>query len=760
MNEGKKNIVEPTSAQKIHALPWALTAQTSGSVYVNLTMAGPVFLLFLNHLGFGKTQIGIVLSIIPFLGVLSLFLSPIESRFGYKRSYLATAGLGVLVMSSFIATPWVLSHYGTGAALVFIITVITAFAFLRSAAICGLTPWMQEFIPDNVRGKFSAISNVTGVLATSATLVLAGVYLGAKASLPQFVTLFVIAFVVGLVGVLLYSFVPGGRAVSKIAKQVDKAAVREILKDRDFTRFLIGAAFVTLGWIPVAPGGFLALYLNDVIQLDPAQITLCASIIMGAGIFTSFFWGWAADRYGSKPIMLICLGIMWIFPLALCLLPSSSEHAYYIIIGIGIVIGLTMPGWGISSSRYLFVNLIPSEHRGKYTAMQLTSEGLFGGITPLITGVVLTYSEGISAMFGWIEIGQYTPILVASFVMLAIAMVILNGLPSDSNVSVAQFAGMFIAGRPLTAMYGMYSFSRGGDEQKRMLAISRLGRAQSPLATDELLESLNDPSPNVRIQAIIAIASARPNEKLVDALIEIVRRERLDMCMAAAWTLGLIGDSRAIPTLRESLQSKYTLLRGRAAISLARLNDIDSIPVLLEQFDKDEIARPAYADALGVLRCEQAIVPIINYMAQAEQEITRRSLAYSVASIVGDENMFLLVLRHIRKNLTEAREEVHYRLRKRVPKITENPKKARELIDQVLIASTGQDYNSVAGYIREIINLIPEDHLTPQAWTVIKHALPLYEKGVRGFRECIVLVLHALLVGSTPPDQIKRNIMT
>ncbi|KKK79319.1 hypothetical protein LCGC14_2834690, partial [marine sediment metagenome] len=148
MYEGEKNIIEPTNAQKAHALPWALTAQTGGSIYVNLTMAGPVFLLFLNHLGFGKSQIGIILGIIPFLGVLSLFLSSIESRFGYKRSYLAMSGLGVLVMSSFIATLWVLNRYGTGAALFFIITVITGFAFFRSAAICGLTPWMQEFVPD------------------------------------------------------------------------------------------------------------------------------------------------------------------------------------------------------------------------------------------------------------------------------------------------------------------------------------------------------------------------------------------------------------------------------------------------------------------------------------------------------------------------------------------------------------------------------------------------------------------------------------
>ena len=58
---------EPTSAEKMHALPWALSAQTGMSIYANLIMAGPVFLLFLNSLGLKKTQIGIVIIIITFL---------------------------------------------------------------------------------------------------------------------------------------------------------------------------------------------------------------------------------------------------------------------------------------------------------------------------------------------------------------------------------------------------------------------------------------------------------------------------------------------------------------------------------------------------------------------------------------------------------------------------------------------------------------------------------------------------------------------
>jgi len=332
-----------------------------------------------------------------------------------------------------------------------------------------------------------------------------------------------------------------------------------------------------------------------------------------------------------------------------------------------------------------------------------------------------------------------------SFILIAAAMIVLNGLPSDAKVSTAKFAGMFLTGNPMTAMHGIYSYSRGGSEQKRMLAMRRLGKARSPLATDELVESLNDPSTNVRIQTILAITSSRPNKKLVDSLIEVVSKERPDLCTAAAWALGLIGDSRAIPILRESLDSKHSLLRSRAAIALAHLNDVDSIPMLLEKFNKDEMVKSAYADALGILRCEEAIVPIINYMSEVEDQVTRQSLAYSVASIVGNENLFLLMLREIRRNLSETREELVYYVRKKLPSMTDDPKKTREFVDKIQFYLNEQDYSNVAKTLGDIIELIPEDRLSQQAWTVIKHALPLYAKGGPEFKEFAMLTIHALL---------------
>lgn len=736
-----------TKAQKIHSLPWALGAHTGNAIYTNLAMAGPVFMLFLAKLDLEEAQIAVILSIVPFLSVLALVFGPLGARFGYKRSFICLWAIRKFVLVSLVATPFLFANYGTDTVVWFIIIVLALFALCRTAAVSWLEPWMYEFIPDSVRSKFSAISNITGVLAGTLTLIAAGFYIGHKSEVSEFVILFVIAFIVGLISVFFYLFVPGGEPKKQRQKQA-KVDVRSIFKNRPFIRFLIGGAFLIAGWTAVNPGGFLSLFLDEKMKFDPEQITLIVSTIMGVGLISSYLWGWAADRYGSKPIMLICLVFHGAFPLLLCLVQGNFKYSFYIVLGISALIGLGLPGWGISFSRYLYVNLIPSENRSQYLSFNLAFTGLVGGVSPLIVGLILTATEKLNIPIGWFRIGHYTPLLIWSTLMIGIGYVILSKIPNDASVSTAKFVGMFTHGHPFLALQAIYQHSRGGADERRLLTIKRLADAHSPLAVDELLETLKDPSVYVRVRAINSIASTRPEPRLIDALMEILRSERLETSPAAAWALGLMKDRRAIPLLREELESDYPILRAAAALSLARLNDLDSAVVLLEKFHQDKASRAAYGEALGVLRYREAIAPIIEAMSEIEDDTKRQSLAYSVATIVGNENMFLLLLRRLLKDIEEARDELMYLLQRQIPKITDEPEKVRQLIGEAIACSRTEEYSRAAQLFREAVAFIPEHRLRPEAWLVYNHALPHYASGGTGFRDFGMLAAHAILAGA------------
>ena len=108
----------------------------------------------------------------------------------------------------------------------------------------------------------------------------------------------------------------------------------------------------------------------------------------------------------------------------------------------------------------------------------------------------------------------------------------------------------------------------------------RLGRGSSPLTVDELLEALADPRFNVRYEAIIAIARRAPDERLMNALIDVLNSGEPALGTMAAWALGRIGDENAIRPLREGLDAEYRSVRAHCARSLGTLRDEEAVSIL------------------------------------------------------------------------------------------------------------------------------------------------------------------------------------
>ena len=83
----------PTTTEKMRGLPWSLAANAANSVFAQFTFFGSVFVLFLSELSISNTQIGFLLSLFPFMGLVALFIAPTVARFGYKRTYITFWGL-------------------------------------------------------------------------------------------------------------------------------------------------------------------------------------------------------------------------------------------------------------------------------------------------------------------------------------------------------------------------------------------------------------------------------------------------------------------------------------------------------------------------------------------------------------------------------------------------------------------------------------------------------------------------------------------
>ncbi len=201
---------EPTTVDKLRGLPWSIAGDTANTIFAQWIFFGSVFILFLDKLGLNKTQIGSLLSFIPFAGLVALFIAPAAARFGTKRTFVTFFGIRKVITAGLLLTPWVTSVYGPTVAMIFVAVITAGFALTKAVADTAAYPWVQEYIPDSVRGKYYATSNLFTTLAAFAAVTIAGVVIERIAGLTGFMLLIGAGVLVGFFSVYAYSRVPGG----------------------------------------------------------------------------------------------------------------------------------------------------------------------------------------------------------------------------------------------------------------------------------------------------------------------------------------------------------------------------------------------------------------------------------------------------------------------------------------------------------------------------------------------------------------------
>ncbi len=418
--------VAPLSdAEKVRRLPWYYAHSGCNAVFSALTWFGPVFVLFLSELGLPKTRIGIVLSFLPFSGVLALFIAPTVARLGVKRVFIACWGTRKIVTAGLLLTPWVLDRYGADGAFYYVLLCAAMFAVLRAIAETGWYPWALEIVPPAMRGRMYGINNVIGLLATSTALLAASWILDELTGLTRFMVLLGMGVCAGIVCVLCAFPIPGG-APGRLRETAHWQAMRKALSDRPFVLYLIYSALtmVTMQAVFIA---FVPLLMKDEVGLPSSRIVLLEVAGSAVGVLSSYGWGWWADRKGTRPLRLVML-LLALLPVMWIMLPRQHEWSFFGAIAIACVAGATYNGWWISDQRMLYVDIVPEQQRTEYLAMYYAWIGWVGGCGPLIAGPLLDAFANLRGEWGILSVDPYTPLLAGSLVTIILSSIVLRKL--------------------------------------------------------------------------------------------------------------------------------------------------------------------------------------------------------------------------------------------------------------------------------------------------------------------------------------------
>jgi len=732
-----------TDVEKIRQLPWLIAGDALNMAFVLLTFAGPVFLLFLDELGLDNAQIGFLLSLIPFCSIIAPFVASYIARRGYKRMFLTFRFSRKFIIALLLLTPVILAQFGADVAFYWVSVVLFCFAIVRAIGETAGFPWRKEVVPDSIRGKFSAINSMSTTAASILVTAGAGYLIDRGTGLNRFMILIAMGAGLGLVSIWAFRHIPGGAPVPG-----DGAGARHLkemgqtLQDREFVIFLLALGLVEIGGTAVI--AFIPLFMKSQVGLSEGLVVLLSVGTYAGSLLSSFLWGWTADRYGSKPIMQSSQSLMLLLPLAWFMMPRGSQWSAPLALGIAFGAGIAILAWQISWARYLYVNATPAEKKTPYMAVFFAWFGLVSGFGPLLAGQILELSKNIEGRFLIFTLDPYTPLFILSFILLAAGFLTVSRLRSDEATPFRRFTGMFLRGNTIRAIESLIQYNFAGDELSRIATTERMGDAKSPLSTQELVEALNDPSFNVRYEAIHSIGRMPPEPELVEALLELLNEPASELSFVVTRSLGRLGDPRAITPLRKLLFSGYHLIEANSARALAMLGDVESVPPILEKFrnEPNKVLRIAYASALGTLRVEEAVDEIFGLLRQTKTEVLRAEIGLALARIAGEEHYYMQHWRSLRANPDTATAQALLALQKlaRRPALADFAGQAGRCAN----AFARGDPAAGVSVLQSLLDKLPADCLEDRVAAVLLGCSSSLAQSGATRLELILLALHTL----------------
>jgi MFS family permease len=739
---------EPTTVEKLRGLRWSIALNAANTVFVQFTYFGSAFVLFLDQLGLSKADIGFILSLVPFSNLLAIWIAPIAARYGYKRTFVLFWGLRKLVTIFLLLTPWVVSQWGAGAAFAFVASVVGLFAAFRTVEETAYYPWYQEYVPNSVRGKYTANSTIATALVGVISVAIAGWVIERYTDLFGFMALITVGVIFGLISTWCALFIPGGAPIQPDESQPKvQRDLRGALRDPDFLRYLIGLALITLGTVPIA--SFLPLFLEEQVGLSSGSAILVQMGSLLGTISSSFLWGWAADRYGGRPVMLTGVISFVIMPFFWWLIPRETALGLPLALSIAFLQGLANLGWGIGATRLLFGSVVPKEKNIDYLAIWFAWAGITAGLSQLAGGWILEAGRSISGEFYFFTLDPYVPLFVLAIVAPLLSIFLLAAIRGDSAVSMGQFAGLFLRGNPFMAATSLVKFYSSRDEYTTVRTTERLGQARSTLAVHELLEALTDPRFNVRFEAIQAAARMKPDTQLTAALVKILLGKNPALSVMAAWAIGRIGDRNAADALWQGLNSPYKSVRMHCVRSLGTLGDRRSGKLLLERLESetDEGLQLAYASALGGLRVSKAAFRLLDLLYAATDDEARLELALALSRIVGDERFFIQLWRSTRSEPGTALAQTVEILKKkwtRWNKPGADESEMSALLTACAVAFAGNDLVAGTAQLRTFLETAPLDTCEFINTAVCQECATRLAEFGDSRQEYLILAIHAL----------------
>ncbi|MFC1453714.1 MFS transporter [Verrucomicrobiota bacterium] len=724
-----------TAVQQKKSYQWLYQFSIWTNMFVVLTLLGPIFPLFCDALHMSKTRIGFVLSLIPLSYLLSIFISRWVMRYGSKKTtihfYFIRYGFVLLLPLA----GWIAASFGDHAAFLWVTMIVVFFAVSRAIAETGWWPWFLELIPSRVRGKVEAVNSMLAYAASTIALFAAVLIMKKWPGLTGFNIAIFVGVFFGMLGLVMALRMPGGESqVVEKRNWTLLADTIEVLRNPRYGCWIKGSIFFLIG---TSAFFFLPLYMSERIGFTADKVMLFSGCCQVGLLASAFFWGWSADRFGSKPVFVNALAGIVLIPLLLFLLPRLDHRSVVATCIVYAFLGIVLQGCLAGFNRYFYVTVLPTTRNPVFsTALNTSIQNVLAAVCLLFYGWLLDVLRGVKFDWYFFHFDNFAVLIVLMLAGFLAAFYIFRRSHDDSSVRSGAFVSLFLQGNPFLAFSSIVRYHLSDDESRRMELTRKMGDAKSHLTVEELLHSADDPSFNVRYEAIVSMARMPPNDKLIRALSSAVKSREPGLSEAAVWALGRIGDQRAVPILREMLKCEYALLRSQCARALAKLNDHTSVPAIIEAFknEKNDNICAGYVAALGSFKKIDSLPQILALLRRLSDEHLRGEAALSVSRIMGAEHHFVNLWRRSRSDFETVCAEELMIIRKKVARYSIHAEEYLQIITSAASYFEKRNLPEAAAVLGSMLKLVRSKNVNMPSSVVLNECEEMLAKhgGTRG----------------------------
>ena len=377
-----------------------------GSIY-GASVGGMFLIGYALQLGATNVQIGLM-STIPMLFVwVQLLTSSLVER-GVSRRLLTVIGaLGnVLGWVFVILIPYVARDAPAPVkvmALIVIITVLTVFAYVSGNA---RGSWVGDLIPASFRGTFfGRLTMYAGIVGTIFALI-EGRFLDSLegAGIGVFSVLFGFGIIVGLANTLL--FLPQAD-VPLQQKATEPGTFRRYIGETFANKALIAVMIYALLWsLQSIAGPFYNTYMIRSVEehglgMPYLGIGIVNAMVTFTMLFFSPFWGRMVDRYGCRPILVLCTFGIAPFPLMwLAIPPGQAVMVYVLVAPLNLLGGFLIAGISVALSTLIY-KVTPSAGRSVQFAIYSLIVTLAAAPMPFLGGYL---TDSLRELLPWADL--------------------------------------------------------------------------------------------------------------------------------------------------------------------------------------------------------------------------------------------------------------------------------------------------------------------------------------------------------------------